>query len=242
MQRMVKRYWKRFKKWFEGKKNKKKVLLPLALLATLFVLGRLVEVDEYLQTLQKWFWSLGPWGSLAFICLYVGAILILMPGTPFTIAAAFLFGTSRGFFIMVAASSLAAVVGFLVARYVARDTIVKSFSDTPNFRKLMEMVEENYRIAILFVRLMPFFPFAINNYALGLTRISFWSYLFYSELVFLPMNAVLVYGAYAIYRTMVGGGSPWILIGITAAAGFLVLGLGYLSKRAFGQKQPQKKA
>jgi uncharacterized membrane protein YdjX (TVP38/TMEM64 family) len=234
---MVGEYWNSFKKWYEHRKNRKKILVPLALITVLFILSRIMEVDEYLKILQDWLWSLGPWGPVAFIGLYVGATLLLMPGTPFTIAAAFLFGTSQAYFIMVAASSLAAAVGFLVGRFGARDAILKVYSGTRNFSRLKEMVEKNHRIAILFVRLMPFFPFAINNYALGLTRISFWSYLFYSELVFLPMNAVLVYGAYAIYRTMVGGGSPWLFIGITAAGGFLVLGLGYLCKRVFGAQR-----
>lgn len=232
---MVERYRNGVRKWLGGKGGGKKVLILLLVAATLFILGRLIEVENYLQTLQTWLWDLGPWGTLAFICIYVGATLLFLPGTPFTIAAAFLFGTRRGYFIMVAASSLAAVVGFLIARYGARKTIEERYSAIPNFRKLRAMVEKNHRIAILFVRVMPFFPFAVNNYALGLTRISFWSYLFYSELVFLPMNAVLVFGAYAIYRLMVIGETPWLLIGISSAGGFFILGLGYLSRRVFGR-------
>ncbi len=227
------RHRDRFRKWLGEKKNWMRIIVPLTVLVALFIAGRLVDVDNYLQALQKWLWSMGPWGPVAFVFIYVGAISLLMPGTPFTIAAAFLFGTHQGYFIMVAASSLAAITGFLVARYVARRSVEERFSNTSSYQKLKGMVEKNHRIAILFVRLMPFFPFAVNNYLLGLTRISFRSYLFYSELVFLPMNAVLIYGAYTIYRTMVVGKTPWMLVSITAVASFLVLGLGYLGKRVF---------
>ena len=232
---MVGKKTNRIRKWLGGKDGGQKLLIPLAMIVTLFILGRLIEVEKYLQILQKWLWTLGPWAPMAFIGIYVAAMLLFLPGTPFTIAAAFLFGTRRGYFIMVAASTIAAVIGFLVARYVARKTIEERYSDIPNFLRLRKMVEKNHRIAILFVRVMPFFPFAINNYALGLTRISFWSYLFYSELVFLPMNAALVFGAYAIYRVMAIGETPWLLISISSAGGFLILGVGFLGRRVFGR-------
>jgi len=235
-------YWTRFRKWFGEGKNWRKVVVPLAVVAVLFVLGRLIEVDKYLQILQRWMGGMGPWGPVAFVGIYIGAMLLLMPGTPFTLAAAFLFGTWKAFFVMVAASTLAAVLGFLIARHGARKSLEERFADKSKFDKLRKMVEKNHRIAIPFVRLMPFFPFAINNYALGLTRISFWTYLFYSELVFLPMNAVLVFGAYALYQAAVVGETPWMLIGITVGAGFLILGLGYAGKRAFGgEERPEEK-
>lgn len=205
---MVDSHWRKFRVWLGKGKNWRRVVIPLVILAVLFVIGRLIEVDRYLQILQQWMWGMGPWGPLVFVGIYIGAMLLLMPGTPFTIAAAFLFGTSKGFFIMVAASTFSAVISFLIARHAARKSLEARFADTPNFHKIREMVEQNHRIAIPFIRLMPFFPFAINNYALGLTRISFWSYLFYSELVFLPMNAVLVFGAYAIYQAAVVGKTP----------------------------------
>ncbi len=134
---------------------------------------------------------------------------------------------------MVIASTLAAASAFLVARYAAQRRVEEMLSRTGTFQKFLTIVEENPLISIVFVRITPFFPFAINNYALGLTKISFWSYLLYSELVFIPMNAVLVLGAFAIYRAMIRGEVSWILIGTTAAAGVLVLVLGRAAKRTF---------
>ena len=208
-------------------------MIPLLIIATIFIVGRLIDLDRYLSVVQQWVWRMGPWGNIFFIFIYIGATLFLLPGTPFTILAAFLFGTLRGYIIMVVASNLAAASAFLIARYAARNRVEKMISQTGIFQRLFNMVEQNPLVSVVFVRLTPFFPFAINNYALGLTKISFWSYLLYSELVFIPMNAVLILGAFAIYRAMIRGEISWILIGTTAAAGLLVLILARTAKRTF---------
>ncbi len=220
--------------WLTDRGNWLKIILPLLLIAALFIAGRLIEVDKYLQDVQQWVRSFGKWGPVVYTLIYVGAMLLLLPGTPFTVLAAFLFGFAWGFFTMVVATTLAASAAFLIARYLARRAVEERLAGTETFRKLRAMVEKNRRIAIPFVRLMPFFPFAINNYALGLTRISFWSYLLWSEVVFLPMNAVLILGAGAIYRALVLGEVSWWLIGLTVGAGLLVLAIGIAAKRALG--------
>ena len=84
-------------------------MIPLLIIATIFIVGRLIDLDRYLSVVQQWVWRMGPWGNIFFIFIYIGATLFLLPGTPFTILAAFLFGTLRGYIIMVVASNLAAL-------------------------------------------------------------------------------------------------------------------------------------
>lgn len=199
----------------------------------IFVIGRLIDVDRYITVVQQWVQRLGPWGGVIYIFIYVGATLLMLPGTPFTLLAAFLFGSLWGYLIMVAATTLAAVAAFLIARYAARGWVQKRISHSGIFEKFLMMIQENTFLSIVFVRVAPFFPFAINNYVLGLTKISFWSYLLYSELVFIPMNAVWVLGAFAIYRAMIRGEISWVLIGSSAAAGILMLLLARAAKKTF---------
>ena len=207
----------------------------ILIVAALLIVGRQIEADTYLKAIQKWVWSLGPWGPAVYVLLFVIAMLFLLPGTPFTVIAALVFGTLWGYVTMLVATTLAASSGFLIARYLARGIVERRLAGAESFRKLREITERNHWIAIPFVRLMPVFPFAVNNYALGLTRLSFWRFFFWSEVVFIPMNAVLVVGSGAIYRAMVRGEVSWLLIVITAGAGMLVLLLGMLGKRVFGQ-------
>jgi hypothetical protein len=48
------------------------------------------------------------------------------------------------------------------------------------------------------------------------------------------MNALWVFGANTLYAAMISGDVSWVIAG-AAAAGLLLLVLGYAGKRAFGQ-------
>jgi uncharacterized membrane protein YdjX (TVP38/TMEM64 family) len=221
----------RLRAWLADKKNWKQVVIPLALVVALFVAGRLIDLDKYLLLVQEEVRRLGPWGPLVYIMIYVAATQLLLPSMPLTILAAFLFSSLRAYLAVVGATTLAAASAFLIARYLARDAVEKHFARTETFLKVRKLVEDNRWFAIPFLRLMPLMPFGVNDYALGLTRVPFWTYFVASEIVFLPMNAVFVFGAQAIYRVIVKGEASWILLAATAAAALVVLGVGLLGKR-----------
>lgn len=218
----------------QQRRGRIKVVAVVLLLVAIFVLGRLVEVDDYLKTVQKWIWGFGWWGPAIYVVLFVAATLLFIPATPLTVLSPFLFGIGPGYLTVTAATTAASVAGFLIARTFGRGAAERMLGETEAFRRIRAMVEKNRRIAIPFIRLVPMLPFAMNDYALGLTRIPFWSYLFWSQLVFLPMNAVLVLGAGAIYAAVIRGEASWWLIGVSAGAALLVLGGGYLVKRIGG--------
>jgi uncharacterized membrane protein YdjX (TVP38/TMEM64 family) len=224
----------RLKRWLKDKKNWYRIIVPLLLVIAFFVAARIIDLDQYLEIVRKWIWQFGPWGPTIFVGVYVTAVLLLLPGLPLTFVAALIFGSLKGYLIMLAASNLAAIIGFLVARYLARESFESRVRGFESFQKLMNLVEKNQWLAIPFVRLMPIFPFALNNYALGLTRVPFWRYLLFSEMIFLPMNAVWVFGANSFYSVITSGEVSWVVAGGATAAGFFVLALGYAGKRVFG--------
>lgn len=221
----------RLRAWLTDKRNWRQIMIPLALIAVLFIIGRLVDLDKYLLLVQEEVRSFGPWGSLVYIGIYVAATLLLLPSIPFTILAAFLFTTLRAYLTVVGATTLAATSAFLIARYLARDVVEKRFARTDAFIKVKRLVEDNRWFAIPFLRLVPLMPFGVNDYALGLTRVPFWVYFVASEIVFLPMNGVFIFGATTLYRVVVKGQASWVLMAATGAAALLVLLFGYLGKR-----------
>jgi uncharacterized membrane protein YdjX (TVP38/TMEM64 family) len=225
----------RLKKWVADKKNWKRFFGPLLCIAVLFTAARVIDLNHYLQIGQKWIWQFGPCGPVAFVGLYTMAVLFLLPGLPFTLMAAFLFGSLKGYLVMMVASTLAAIVGFTVARYLARETFERRLRAVESFEKLTDLVEKNQWLVISFIRLMPIFPFSLNNYVLGLTNVPFWRYLLFSEIVFIPMNALWIFGANTIYAAMISGEISWSIMGAAFTAGLLVLALGYAGKRVFAQ-------
>ncbi len=90
---------------------------------------------------------------------------------------------------------------------------------------------------IPFLHLMPVMPFALTNYCLGLTKVPFWRFLLWSELVMIPMNAVWVFGADALWRAATKGEPAWGLIAATGGASVALLVLGVLMKRTMNQRR-----
>jgi len=217
--------------WLADSRNLKQIVVPLALIAALLIIGRLIDVDKYLLLLQEEVRNFGSWGPLIYIAIFVTATLLLLPTMPFTILAAFLFTALQAYLTVVGATTLAATSAFLIARYLARGPVERRFSSTDSFRWAKRLVEENRWFAIPFLRLIPLMPFGLNDYALGVTRVPFWSYFVASEIIFLPMNAVFVFGAQAIYRLVVRGQASWILLAATSAGALLVLVVGVVGKK-----------
>lgn len=230
---------RRLSAWLRDKKNLKNILIPTLVIIALFIAGRLIDLQNYLEAVQDWIWGLGPWGPVVYGTLYVICMLLLMPGMPFTVIAAFLFGPLWGYVTMLTATTAAAIIMFVIARYLAKEKIDKRLADLDGFQKVKDWVRANEWLAIPFIRIVPIFPFAMNNYALGLTNVSFWIYLLISELVFIPMTAIFIFGAQALYSAMVQGEISWPMLAGTFGAGIIVLVLGFAGKKAFAHAGSQ---
>lgn len=125
-----------------------------------------------------------------------------------------------GLIIAVTADSVAEVVGFLVARHLGRDMVTDWLEDKPWFQWLEEQAEERGAYGVFVIRMMPFFPNSLANYALGLSALRFWPYLIASILGSIPNLAVYIFGtagAIRLLRTGLGQNSLEIAAAIIFA-------------------------
>ncbi len=205
-------------------------LVALGVLAVAVILAASsLDLADPIRHLRERVAHLGPWAPFAFIAVYVAATLLAVPGTPFTLASPLMFGPWPAFGIMVAASSLSASAAFLIARYAARDAVARALEGHPAFGRLQRLLDDHAWVIIPFVRVVPF-PFALNNYGFGLTAVSFWRYLGWSEVGMVPMNALLVFGA----DTLLGGeGVSGARLGAIALAAAAVAALALAGRRAW---------
>ena len=212
---------------------------PLAaagvLLLAMVVGGRLVDVGSRLEAAQEWAGALGVLAPAAFVLAYVAATLIGVPGMPFTLLSPVLFGIGPAFGVMVVGSAVSAALGFLIARYLARDALAERLSGTDGFARLSALVEKHDWAVIPVLRIVPIAPFAVVNYGFGLTGISFWRYFGWSELAMVPMNAVLVVGAGLFVDAATRGTASWPLL-LAAAAALALIGLAALGRRALARE------
>jgi uncharacterized membrane protein YdjX (TVP38/TMEM64 family) len=196
----------------------------IGIIVVILVLARVFDLGQYLGSLREWIDSLGPWGPLVFIGLYAIAVVAAIPGSAMTVLAGAIFGSILGVIVVSIASTLGAALSFLIARYFAREAIAKWLSGKEKFRRLDDMTQRHGAVLVAITRLIPIFPFNLLNYGFGLTRVPFWTYLFWSWLCMLPATVLYVVGTDAVVRGVVRGEVPWALvITVLIAAGLLTV-------------------
>ena len=128
-----------------------------------------------------------------FILIYMLGTMVGLPGSPFTLAAAILFGCWKGFIAVSIAANIGAALAFLCARYIARDWIEARVKRRPAFSNFDEAIKRSGWRIVLLLRLTPIFPFNALNYALGLSGISFRQYVSATVLGIIPGTFVYIY-------------------------------------------------
>jgi len=134
--------------------------------------------------------------KLLVIALY-GAVYVLftafsLPGAVvLTLAGGAIFGVLTGTLVVSLSSTTGATMAFIGARYMFRDWIEKKYRG--NLAKFSEGVAENGFSYLLFLRLVPIFPFFIINVVMGLTRVDLKTYVVASWIGMLPGTFVFIY-------------------------------------------------
>jgi len=207
---------------------------PIALLAVviaILVLSYVFGIGEKLVALRGWIEALGALGPVVFIFIYAGAVVAALPGSAITIIAGAIFGSVLGVIVVSIASTLGAALAFLVSRYFARNATAKWLSKREKFRKLDDLTEKHGAIMVALVRIVPIFPFNIVNYGFGLTKVQFWTYVFWSWVCMLPGTVLYVVGTDAISQAIIQKRVPWPLIGVLIGVGILLVVLVKLARR-----------
>lgn len=201
-----------------------------------------------------WVRSLGPAGAAVYVCLYIVACILLVPGSLLTLGAGFLYGVGPGTALVSVASTLGATAAFLLGRYVARDRVARALAAHPRFAALDAAVADQGFRLVLLTRLSPLFPFNLLNYAYGLTRIPVGKYVLASWVGMLPGAVVYVYlGSLAADLAALGtvaaptGAVGWVVRGAgllaTVAATVVIarLARSALGRRLAGENTPEEK-
>lgn len=214
------------------KKSIIKILITVGIVAAVYLVLRSYGVTddirlENVPKIKTWVSSFGRIAPLVYIGLYLVSTVFFLPGSPVTVLAGFVFGPLWGIFYASVASIISVSVAFLIARYIARDLVEGWVKDNAQFRKIDEQVEEQGWRILMFTRLVPIFPFNLQNYAYGLTSIRFSTYILVSAIFMLPGTAVFVQLGGAFVR---GEGNIWKTLLYLGIAGVLMLLLSLIPR------------
>lgn len=209
----------------------------LIIVAGAFVILRALPIGSALDLLQSRVAALGPWGPLVFGAAYCIAAVLFVPGSAMTLAAGAIFGLGVGMVTVSLASTAAAGVSFLIARYVARERVARIAQTHRTFGAIDRAIGEGGWRIIALLRLSPAVPFSIGNYLYGLTPVRFWPYLIASWIAMLPGTLLYVYLGVA-GRAAVGSGGgpaagdPWQTVLLVAGLAATVVVTVYITRLA----------
>jgi uncharacterized membrane protein YdjX (TVP38/TMEM64 family) len=180
------------------------------------------SVDN-LERLNSWFGGLGPWAPAVFILLWIAAAVFFLPGLPLTIAGGLVFGAAWGAVWTTIGANLGAVAAFLVGRFLARGMVERRVGSSERLRQIDRGVRRQGWRMLLITRLVPVFPYNLQNYAYGLTDIKLSTFILVSVPAMLPATLAYTFAAGSL-RTGDLGRTLWLL----GVAAVLFVGLSFL--------------
>jgi uncharacterized membrane protein YdjX (TVP38/TMEM64 family) len=183
-------------------KAKKRIIIITIFLVVILILYRVGAFGyislENIENIQNWIESYGVLGPVIYVIFYIFASIFFLPGLPITVLGGVLFGPLMGTIYTVIGAGLGMSAAFLVARYAFRESIETRFGESPIFKKIDQGVNNQGWRILMITRIIPIFPFNIQNYVYGLTSIGFWKYSILSTIFIIPGTAAYTLSAGAI--------------------------------------------
>ncbi len=200
-----------------------KAAILVVLVVAVIVVAFTVDLPDA-QPLRDRVNEAGPWGLVIFVLLYAALALTPFPASTLTVASGLLFGLVTGVIVVAVAATLGAWVAFMIARWLGRDGV--SRLRWKRVATIDAMLERRGLAAVLIIRLIPLFPFAMVNYAAGLSAVRQRDYVIGTAVGILPATAgYTALGAY--------GTAPlsWPFLVAVGAVILIAAGSGYVAKR-----------
>ncbi|SDN39001.1 Uncharacterized membrane protein YdjX, TVP38/TMEM64 family, SNARE-associated domain [Paenibacillus sp. yr247] len=148
-----------------------------------------------LNRITEWLRNLGPLGGLIYIIVYTLRPLVLFPATPLTLYGGYVFGVFWGTVYDIIGAGAGALLSFYITRKWGRNSFQRILRNK-KLQSFDQKAEEKGFMVVLYMRLMPFFPFDGVSYGAGLSKIKFWDYTWATLIGIIPGAVVYnVFGA-----------------------------------------------
>ena len=126
----------------------------------------------------------------------IACVVLALPGITFAVLAGVLFGPLLGTFVCLFACTLGASAAFLCGRFFLRDSLAPLLEKNRLLKKLLFSGNQKNDITVLMItRLVPLFPYNLQNFAYGITDMRFATYTVCTFIFMLPGVALYTFGA-----------------------------------------------
>ena len=175
------------------KRNRKVIIFILIIITGIF-LNRKFQWSDYIRDSNnlKEIINMVDNNYILSIFLYlvftiVGSSILALPGVTFAVVASGLFGPWVGSFYCLIGTTIGAVFSFVLSRYLLKDSIEGLVKKDKRLYNIIFQVDSEKEMLILMItRLLPIFPFNLQNFAYGITNISIVKYTIGTFLFMIP--------------------------------------------------------
>lgn len=169
------------------------------------------------------------------LCIYIvltiiGCVVLALPGITFAVAAGILFGPFIGIFACLIATTLGAMLAFLVGRFFLKESVKPMLEKNRLLKRLLFSEDGKSDMIILMItRMVPLFPYNLQNFAYGITDIGFWKYSIFTFIFMLPGVSFFTIGS----AGLTAEGDKWKYFLTAGILAVLVTAAGILIQRKF---------
>jgi uncharacterized membrane protein YdjX (TVP38/TMEM64 family) len=148
----------------------------------------------------------------------------------FAIIAGLLFGPLLGTVCCCVATTIGAMLAFIAGRFFLKDSLKPVVMKNKYLKKwLFDESGTNEIFVLMITRLVPVFPYNLQNFAYGITDIRFGTYAIFSFIFMIPGTAMYTVGT----AGLADEENRIIYIGIALALAVIVIGLGVFLKKRY---------
>ena len=167
---------------------------------------------------------------LYMVLTVVGCVVLALPGVTFAILAGLLFGPVIGTICCSLATTIGAVLAFIAGRFFLKDSIGPVVAKNRILKKwLFDDTGCNELFVLMITRLVPVFPFNLQNFAYGITDIRFSTYAIGSLIFMLPGTAMYTVGT----AGLADKENRLLYIGIAVVLAVVVTIIGIILKKRY---------
>lgn len=160
----------------------------------------------------------------------VACVALALPGVTFAILAGILFGPWWGTLFCLIATTLGAIIAFIIGRFFLQDSIKPMVEKNKLLKRLLfDDVGKSDIVLLAITRLVPLFPYNIQNFAYGITDMSLSHYSLYTFVFMIPGVALYTIGT----AGFTSGGNRLLYFGIAGALLVMVLFLGWFIRKKY---------
>ena len=176
--------------------------------------------------------------ALYCVLTVVGCVVLSLPGVTFAVIAGILFGPWLGTLLCLVATTLGAIAAFLAGRFFLKDTIEPLVKKNALLdRLLFEDAGRSDIVLLMITRLVPLFPYNLQNFAYGVTDISLGAYSLYTFLFMIPGVALFTVGSVGLTAQSNRGAYFAVAAGLLV----LVIVLAWAVKKRFLDRPEREK-